>query len=210
LLVLWGIHVVPATLATLDGLGVLMATAGLQLVFALLVLVGPLSFQRYRESIGISLLFGTLFAIAYDGIVLLDVVGISLDVNIWLLFVGTASLAGSIVGYQTCQVRQGVIAAVWALVIGTAIWSTFILLINYAFWGTHGWYLFWLGDGAIDDFRRSGSTNVNAFLLQDLQGALFFHPLLSVVLGTICGLVASSLAFGLRRFQRALSTKPHS
>lgn len=208
-LIVWGIHVVPATLATSNGIGALIAPLGLQMMVALLMLVGPSSFHRYRESIGISLLFGTLFAIAYDGILLLDVVGISLDFNIWLLFVGAASLAGFIVGYQTRQVHQGVIAAVWALVIGTAIWSSGILLINYTFWGLTGGS-FWLGDGAIDEFRRSGSTNVNVFLLQDLQGALLFHPLLSVVLGAICGLVASSVANGLRRFQRTFSTNHHS
>lgn len=209
-IILWGVHVVPATLATLDGSGALMAPVGLQVVVALLALIGPFSFQRYRSSIGISLLFGALFAFAYDGIILLDMLGISADANIWLLFVSAASLAGLLASYQTSQFRHGMIAAVWTLVIGTAIWSTGILLINYVFWRSHPWYLFWLGDGAIDDFHRSGSTDVNVFLLQDLQGALFFHPLLSVVLGAICGLIASCVARVLRWLQRMPSTRPNS
>jgi len=209
-LIVWGIHVVPATLATSDGIGALVAPLGLQMGVALLALVGPLSFERYRSSIGISLLFGSLFAAAYDGIVLLQLLGIPLDLNIWLLFVSAAALAGFLAGYQTRQFRPGVIAAIWTLVIGTAIWSTGILLINYVFWGTHPWYLFWLNDGAIDEFQKAGSGNVNVFLLQDLQGALLFHPLLSVVLGAICGLIASGGANVLRWFQRTLATNPNS
>jgi hypothetical protein len=37
---------------------------------------------------------------------------------------------------------------------------------------------------------------LSAFLLQDLQGALFFHPVLSVVIGSVGGVVGSSLASG--------------
>jgi hypothetical protein len=196
LLILWGIHIVPAV-STPNGIATTLATLGMQVAIAFLAFFGPLSFQRYRSSIGIALLFGALFAVAYDGILLAGFFpNINLDVNIWLLFVGAASLTGFIAGYQTRRFGQGVIAAIWALVMGTAIWSIGLLIMNYASWGTHQWYLFWLNDGAIADFHHSGSTNLNVFLLQDMQGALFFHPLLSAFLGAICGLVASSVAQG--------------
>jgi hypothetical protein len=106
-LILWGVYVVPATLATSGGIGALMAPLGLQVVVALLALIGPLSFPRYRSSIGISLLFGALFALAYDGIILLDMLGISADLNIWLLFVSAASLAGFFASYQTTHFDDG-------------------------------------------------------------------------------------------------------
>jgi hypothetical protein len=89
-------------------------------------------------------------------------------------------------------------------VIGTAIWSSGLLIMNYAAWGTQQWYVFWLNDGAIDDFNRSGSSNLNVFLLQDMQGALFFHPLLSVFLGALCGLVTSSVAQGVLSLRKHL------
>ena len=196
ILILWGVKVVP-TIATLNGIATTLATIGLQVAIAFLAFFGPLSFQHYRSSIGIAVVFGALFAIAYDGILLSDFFpGINLDVNIWLLFIGVASLAGFIGGYQTRRLGQGVIVAIWSLVIGTAIWSIGLTIMNYALWGTHQWYIFWLNDGAIDEFHRSGSTNLNVFLLQDMQGALFFHPLLSAFLGAICGLVTSGVAQG--------------
>jgi hypothetical protein len=198
-LLLWGIRVVPTTIATLDGIGALLATLGLQVVLAFLALYGPLSFQRYRSAIWISLLIGLLFAIAYDGILLLNFLGIYEDVNVYLFFVGAASLAGFIAGYRTRQFSQGVIAAIWALVIGTAIWSVGVLLLNYAWWGTLQWYTYWQNDGAIEDFQHSGMTDLNVFLIRDTQGALFFHPLLSAGTGAICGLVTSSSAQGVLR-----------
>jgi hypothetical protein len=208
-LILWGITVVPAN-STLDGIARMLATLGMQMVVLLLALFGPLSFQRCRPSMGVALLFGLLFAIAYDGILVSDFIpGINLDVNIWLLFVGAASLAGFIAGYQTRRFRYGVAAAFWALVIGTAIWSIGLLLLNWAYWGSHQWYLFWLNDGAIDDFHRSQSANLDVFLIQDMQGALFFHPLLSAALGAICGLVASGAAQGVLRLQKKRNERIH-
>jgi hypothetical protein len=122
-LILWGIRVVPATVATPDGIARILADIGLQVVIGLLALVGPLSFQRNRSAIWISFLVGLLFAIAYESILLLDYLGVSEDINVFLFFIGAASLAGLIAGYQTRRFSQGVIAAIWALVIGTAIWS---------------------------------------------------------------------------------------
>jgi uncharacterized membrane protein (Fun14 family) len=174
-----------------------LATVGMQVAIAVLALFGPLSFHHLRSSIAIAVLFGALFALAYDGILLSDFFpSTNLDFNIWLLFVGAASLAGFIAGYRTHRFGQGVVTAVWALVIGTAIWSIGLLLMNYVAWGSHQWYTFWLNDGAIGDFQHSGSTNLHVFLLQDMQGALFFHPLLSALLGALCGLLASAAAQG--------------
>ena len=200
-LILWGIYVVPATVSAPTGVARILVDMGLQGAIVLFALVGPLSFQRYRATIWISLLFGLLFAIAYDAIVLLDYLGISKEVNVFLFFVGAASLAGFIAGYQTRRFGQGVIAAIWALVIGTAIWSAGVLRIHYAFWGTHEAYVFWQKDGAIDQFHHSGMTDLNLFLIEDVQGALFFHPLLSAVAGAICGPVASGLAQGAHAIQ---------
>ena len=203
-LILWGVYVVPATVSTLAGNTRILADIVLQVVIGLVALSGPLSFQRYSAAIWISLVFGLLFAIAYDGVLLLEYVGIYEDVNVYLFFVGAASLAGFIAGCRTRRFGQGVVAAIWALVIGTAIWSTGVLAMHYAFWGSHQAYVFWQKDGAIDQFHHSGMTDLNLFLIQDVQGALFFHPLLSVVTGAICGLVASGLAQGALSVQRAM------
>jgi hypothetical protein len=86
---------------------------GLQVVIASLALAGPLAFQHHRFSIRVAIVVGVLFAIAYDGILLTNFLPqINLDVNIWILFVGAASLTGFVAGYQTRRFSQGVIAAI--------------------------------------------------------------------------------------------------
>jgi hypothetical protein len=207
LLILWGVHVVPAIMYP-NGIATTLADVGMQAAIGLLASFGPLALRRYSASIGIALLLGAIFAIAYDAVVLADFIpSVNWDFNVVLLFLGAASLAGFLAGYQTRRIGQGVVIGFWALVIGTAIWSIGMMLINYVFWGSHQWYFFWQNDGAIDDFLRSGSTNLRLFILQDMQGALFFHPLLSAFLGALCGLIGSVVAQGVLLIQGAFSSR---
>jgi len=202
-LILAGLLVVPATIGSSTVVGSTLGDVGMQAALAALALRGPWSFQQYRTSIGISVALGLMFAALYAGDILLEFQGIQTNANIVALFGGVAFIAGLAAGYRTRQWRQGLGAAIWALVIGTALWSAAILLINYVAWGSHQQYVFMLNDGAVGDFHRSGSHDFDAFLLQDIQGALFFHPLLSVVVGTISGLVSSSVAQGVLVLQRS-------
>ncbi|HEV2237243.1 MAG TPA: hypothetical protein VGR57_11335, partial [Ktedonobacterales bacterium] len=170
---------------------------------------------RSRTS-GISLAGGALFAATYLGFLARDFAGSAVGpddgpATIYSLFVGVAVLAGAAAAVRSQRLREGMLAAVWALVIGTAIWSLGVLLLNYTLWGSPHWYQFWLQDGAVDDFHRSGSHDLGAFLLQDLQGALFFHQVLSAVLGVVGGLVGGALALGaargLRRARQPVQTR---
>jgi hypothetical protein len=197
-LLLLGLRVVPADLGSAQGPAVLLATVGLQGGLALLALVGPVSFDHFVRTIGISLALGMLFAAAYLGILACEFVGIQLSFDtgpgtIYSVFVAAALLAGALASMRTQRLRDGVVTSGWALVMGTAIWSLGVLLLNYALWGSPHWYQFWQGDGAIEDFRRSGSTDLAVFLLQDLQGALFFHPLLSAAIGAVGGFIGGCL-----------------
>jgi hypothetical protein len=207
LLILWGVHVVPAVVYP-NGVATTLADVGMQLAIAILAFFGPLSFKRYHASIGIALLLGAFFAIAYNAVLLSNFLpSVNWDFNVLLLFLGVASLAGFLAGYQTRRIGQGVVIGFWALVIGTAIWSIGMMIINYAFWGSHDWFFFWKNDGAIDDFVRSGSTNLHLFILQDMQGALFFHPLLSAFLGALCGLVGGAVAQAVLLIQGIFSSR---
>jgi len=194
LLILWGIHLVPAVVNP-NGIGTTLGAVGMQLAIAVLAFFGPLAFQRYSASIGIALVLGAFFAVAYDAVLLADFMpSINWDFNVVLIFLSVATVAGFLAGYQTRRIGQGMAIGFWSLVLGTALWSIGTMIINYAFWGSHQWYFFWKNDGAIDDFLHSGATNLHLFILQDMQGALFFHPLLSAFLGTLCGLVGGLVA----------------
>jgi hypothetical protein len=160
--------------------------------------------------VGISLGFGAPFAAVYLGFLARDFAGLSLGIDdgpntIYTLFVGIALLAGAAASVRSQRLREGVVVAIWALVMGTSIWSLGVLLLNYTLWGSSHWYQFWLQDGAIDDFHRSGSRDLGAFLLQDLQGALFFHQVLSTVIGAVGGAVSAVVVLGSTRVWRRLS-----
>jgi len=88
------------------------------------------------------------------------------------LFIGIALLAGVTASLRSQQFRVGVVAAMWALVLGTAIWSIGVLLLNYALWGSSHWYQFWLQDGAINDVRSRGSHDLAIFPAE----AAWIHP----------------------------------
>jgi len=203
-LMLVGIYIVPSAVTSLSGVGSLLGAICMQLVLAALTLAGPVSFQRYRSSIGISFALGGVFALLYLGDIIVDFNGGSDPINIIGIFLGVAGVAGFAACLRTRQWHQGVIAAIWAPVIGTAIWSIGLMLLYYRTWGSHQLYLFFQGAGTIDDFHRSGETNLPVFLIHDMQGAFFFHPLLSIVLGAIGGLVSSSVAWGILLFRRSL------
>jgi len=202
-LILAGLRIVPTTIDSPAGVGSALGDVGMQSLLTALALGGPFSFQRYRPIIRMSAVLGLVFAGTYAGVILLEFQGIQTNVNIVALFVGVAFVAGLAASYRTRHWGQGLIAAIWALVIGTALWSAAVLAINYASWGSRGQYLFWLHDGAVDEFHRSGGADFNVFLLQDIQGALFFHPVLSVVLGAGGGLVGSATAQGVILLQRS-------
>lgn len=212
LLIGLGILVAPSTLGSVEGWWSLLGAAGLQVALAVVALVGPFSLVKHAGVAGISLGFGALFAAIYLGFLVRDITGSTFGFDdgplvIYLLFIGTALLAGVLASSRSQRFGAGVMAAVWALVIGTTIWSLGDLVLNYTLWGSAYWYQYWLQDGAIDEFRSSGSTDLGAFLLQDLQGALFFHQVLSVVIGAIGGAVGSGIGLGGARIWSRL--RPH-
>jgi hypothetical protein len=198
-MLLLGLYVAPSSFTSAEGWAALLGALGMQTALALLAFIGPLSFAKYSRTMGISLGLGTLFAAVYLALLTRDFAGVSWgpddDPNLlYSLFVGIALVAGVAASLRARRLRDGIVAGVWALLMGTAIWSLGTLLLNYSSWGSAHWYHFWLQDGAIDDFHQSGSHDLNAFLLQDVQGALFFHQILSAVIGAVGGLVGSMVA----------------
>jgi len=95
------------------------------------------------------------------------------------------------VAYRTQKVRHGVLAAVWSALIGSLIWLIALFSIFYAFKGTPRQAQVLLAEGTYEDFLRSGMTDFNAFVVEDLMGAALFHlllgPAVAAILGTVGG-----------------------
>jgi hypothetical protein len=203
-LVLGGIGLAPKVVVSASGAGRVAADLGLLIAIGGAAVLGPLALRRFGEVADVCLWAGVAFAVAYDVDLLLDFSGHPVGASPYWIFVATALIASGTAAYRTRRLSRGILASSWALVVGTAIWSVGLMAISYAFWHTHNGYAFWLRDGAIDDFRHSGGTSLWSFLLQDIQGAVFFHPFLSLALGAACGVVGAAGALAVRRLKEGL------
>jgi len=107
------------------------------------------------------------------------------------LFLFLAGLNG---GWETGRVWHGVLTAIWSTMIGSLIWVGALLSTYYAFMGTARQELVLAADQVVEDFKRSGMTDLRAFIMQDYLGGILFHLLLGFIvagiLGTMGGLVA--------------------
>jgi hypothetical protein len=197
-LVVAGVGLAPGVLGSAAGVGRVMADLGLLIAIGSAGVLGPLALRRFGEVADVCLWAGVAFAFAYVVSLVLDFSGQPVGASPYWLFVATALVASVIATYRTRRLSRGIVASSWALVVGTAIWSVGLLTISYAFWHTHSGYTFWLQDGAVSDFRRSGATSLWPFLLQDIQGAVFFHPFLSLALGAAVGAVGAVSVLAIR------------
>jgi hypothetical protein len=193
-LIVAGIFVVPATLQSLDGLGILAADIGLQLAIVIAGCWGPISLGRLGDAAGWCVAVGGVFALVYVGSLLVDFAGHPVALSPYVFFVAAAVAGALPVALATRRPTRAMLASAWSLVLGTLFWSTGLLVTAYSFWGTRGAHGFWLRDGALAEFRHSGAKNLSVFLLQDLQGAIFFHPFLSAIVGLAGGLVVAAVA----------------
>ena len=205
-LILVGISFAPDSVGSPLGVGIVAADIGMQFGLAAVACIGPIALHRLGGPGSICAVAAAAFALTYDGLLLADLEGRPLPLNPYLFFVTAALVVGFVLSYVTRRIGQGVLGAIWTLLLGTALWSAGFLVMIYTFWGTHHEYLFWLRDGAVNDFHRSGERNLGVFLLQDIQGALFFHPLLSFALGLAVGAVGASVGFAAGRLRERFST----
>ena len=207
-LILASVAIAPTSLRTGGGIFALGGAALMQVALAALALAGPFALRRWRAGATASLTVGAGLAFIYLAIIVAEFLGVRDNITILALFIAAAFAAGAWTGWRSGQWRQGVMAGVWSLLIGTALWTVGDLLINYLFWGSPQQYGFMAFDGAVEEFRRAGGGDWNAYLIQDMLGATFFHPLLSVIVGAIAGVAGGVLAQGASILRRRAISAP--
>jgi hypothetical protein len=193
-LIVTGIAVVPDTIRSITGVATIAADLGLLVVIGVAAWRGPVALTRLTGSSVVCLYGAAAFAVAYLLSLLLDLLQRPVPPSPYAFFVVVAFAVSACAATRTGSLTTGILTAVWSLVLGTVLWSVGWLAMIYAFWGTSDARRFWVSDGAISDYHRSGTSNLSVFLIRDIQGAMFFHPVLSVVLGVTCGLVGAGLA----------------
>jgi hypothetical protein len=100
-------------------------------------------------------------------------------------------LSGVQSGRESGAARDGVHRAVCASVIGSLIWAASLLTTYYIFLGSARQDQVLAADQVLEDFKRSGMTDLRAFVMQDYLGGIFFHSLLCLVAAVVLGMVGS-------------------
>ena len=189
-----GLLMFPAALAewqrTLPGLAaVIIALSS----YALLGAWGAARLERVdRRLLRLALVFGLVVAAIYATEILLEYVLLPRDntrygvVEFGLVFLSHLT-AGFIAALQTRLARNGLMAAVGSALISTLLWYIVLLAITYAMKGTPRQAMVFRAEGDLDDFAHSGSANFEAWLMQDLLGAGFYHLLLGLIIAAILG-----------------------
>jgi len=102
-------------------------------------------------------------------------------------------VAGYLGARRAGGVGNGIRAALWNAVTEYLLWYPFVLGSYVLAAGSAASDRVMLAEGTIDDFHRSGMTSLDAFALQDLWGAGFFHLLAAMVLALLFGAPAALL-----------------
>ncbi len=175
----------------------LLRVAGVVLVQGLLVLAatrGPARLSRVPGLARRGLLVGGLFAVGY--VLVLGWQSFATTVfpfNVIWWFVGMAAVGGAWELAVSGRWTSGVLASAWTLVLGTAIWSTLWLTANLVTWGSDPWLTFWSNEGVAGSGGPLAAVGRDRYVFQDLEGAIALHPILSVVLGGVVGLLVSGV-----------------
>lgn len=88
---------------------------------------------------------------------------------------------------RTQRYFSSILTSFWCAIIASLIWFIVVLLIYYLFHGTSQQLSVLKGEGDFEDYKQSGMTDFNAFIMQDFWGAGFFHLLLGPIIATILG-----------------------
>jgi hypothetical protein len=198
-MVVGGVALAPEVLRSVAGPGRILADLVLFAVIGTAAIVGPLALGRFAEIADVCVWLGAAFALAYGIHLLLDFSGHAVGFSPFWFFVATGLVASGWATHRTRRFSRGIAAAAWALILGTAIWSVGLMAISYGFWHTRSGYAFWLGEGVASSLRHSGVNSFSGSVLQDMEGAVFFHPFLSLGVGLLCGSVGAACVQTARR-----------
>jgi hypothetical protein len=98
----------------------------------------------------------------------------------------------------TRRVTTGALVGLWSALVASELWVLFLLSIYVAFLGTPQEARFLEVDQVIADFKKSGQSDLRAFIFSDYMGATFFHSLLGAVFGLFLGALGGLAALALR------------
>ena len=152
---------------------------------------------------------GLLFAIIFVPSILIEYFGRTVNNAILLGAVAACcSVAGAFAAWRSRRVGVAVYASTLSAMIGSlavviSLLGSFALLRGTALQDR-----FFRTEGDYDDFARSGMTDFNRWIVEDLFGGVFFHLLLGALIAAVLGLIAGTLVIGGLRLAERYAPRP--
>jgi hypothetical protein len=201
-LVVFGNWLVPTALkASSNGLSGLIAILAILVIYAGITIFCLKPTERFNDRI---LKNAVWFGGLAGAVFLLEIIteyiilpGNDLNSKMGLTEFALAFLIYIAAGFwSACRTQKyfsSLLTSFWTAIIASVIWLGVVLLVFYLFHGTERQQLVLEAEGNLEDFKRSGMTDYNAFVMQDFWGAGFFHlllgPFLAIIFGSAGGLL---------------------
>ena len=187
-------------------IGVLAATV-IMVVYGMIAWFVPQRVEKISPIIqSTAVLLGLIAGLIFVGEIILEYILLPKDNStLGLIEFGSVFflylLAGAITAYRTNSIRNGILSALGTALITTLIWTIATLSVFYLFRGTPQQAQVFQAEGNYADFAQSGMTDMNAFIMEDFMGAIFFHSLLGPILASILGVIGGIIGMGVARIQ---------
>jgi hypothetical protein len=208
-LVLFGALTTHGFLAAGEGrlgvLGVLAVLAGYALAG---LCAAPALARRDATPLAVAARLAPIAAGVYVLEVLAEYAVLPADNTLWggiefgLVFLVVAA-AGAVAAWRTGRLSAAALGGVWTAMAAALVWYVAVLAVFYLFRGSARQAAVLRAEGDFDDFRRSGESSLQLFLMGDFLGAGFFHLALSPLIGAALGAVGGALGLAARWARRA-------
>jgi hypothetical protein len=195
------VFIVPQAFTSLSSGAGLVAATLMQLLYGFVLLYSSIGLAtRDFAEVRLTVVLGGAYGLVYGALMLSEYLvpvttgysELTGTIAVGILVV-VCLVAGIATAGRTGSVWQASLAAMRAAMIGTLIWLLAYLVITYAFWGTGTQQAVLQAEGTFEDFAAHGGGDFAVFLIGDMQGAAFFHPLLSALIGLALGLAGGGI-----------------
>jgi hypothetical protein len=189
----FGAATTPTFLRAAEGWIALVGVLAVLAAYAAFTVLGvPVLQRRQPDTLKIAMRFGLAAGAVYVAEIGLEYALTPANNATWgLVEFGTVFvlflMAGASAPWRARRFAPGAVAGLSTAMLSAVIWYSALLAVFYLFRGSERQAAVLRAEGDFDDFRRSGMSNLQAFLMGDFLGAGFFHLLLTPVVGVLLG-----------------------
>jgi hypothetical protein len=169
------------------------------LIYGVLAAFCPMRLHhRHPDILRLGTLFGSAAGAVFAGEIIAEYILLPRNNSVYGLVEFGAVLmlyfgSGFVSGLRSLSLKNAMLSSVVTAFIASLIWVICLLAVFYAFHGSARQTLVLRAEGDYDDFTRSGMSDFNTFIMEDIMGATFFHLLLGPLVGAVLGILGCLL-----------------